>query len=50
MGWDFFTYELQPPFFLDEIKIFLFQENEAMRSTESKMKPVGKGKGYSRYG
>jgi hypothetical protein len=28
MGWDYYTYELQPPFFIEEILIFLKQENE----------------------
>lgn len=27
-GWDYITYNNQPQFFLDEISIFLFQENQ----------------------
>lgn len=27
MGWDYYTFEAQPPFFIDEILIFMKQEN-----------------------
>lgn len=50
MGWDFYTYERQPVFFLEEIFVFLKQESEAqeaeMKSLEALQRP--KPKGYSR--
>jgi hypothetical protein len=51
MGWDYYTYEAQPPFFLDEIKIFMYQENEKANDDNRKAKaPPVKPKGYSRHG
>ena len=51
MGWDYYTYNMQPAFFLEEIFIFMTQEAEAEKesvgSVQGKINktPV---KGYSR--
>jgi len=51
MGWDFYTYENQPPFFLEELRIFMFQENELVNDNERKAQSsIKKGNGYPRYG
>lgn len=50
MGWDYHTYDAQPDFFLEEIMIFLRQENEKGRQGFDGAKG-GKSKrpqGYSR--
>lgn len=45
MGWDFYTYEGQPIFFLEEIMIFLMQESnkekQSIDSLNAKIKPAG---------
>ena len=40
MHWDFYTYELQPPFFIDQIVLFLSQEaaREKNAKTDLEMK------------
>lgn len=54
MGWDFYTYENQPPFFIDEIVVFLNQESlrekNKTKEQELKMRTGSKSKGHSRHG
>lgn len=54
MGWDFYTYEAQPPFFIDEILIFMKQEGEKAKADSQKsnanIKTAPSTKGISRYG
>ena len=44
-GWDYYTFDKQPPFFLEEIVIFMKQENE---KSKGELNKTPKGKGYSR--
>lgn len=49
MHWDYYTYESQPPFFLEEIIIFLQQENEKQADEARKLsKPKTPGGGMKR--
>jgi hypothetical protein len=34
-GWDFYTYELQPPWFLDEL-VLIFNQEESMKEQKQK--------------
>lgn len=47
-GWDFFTYEAQPPFFLDEIGIFMMQESEKQQEDSKSVKIKQKSQGVKR--
>lgn len=42
MGWDYYTFENQPVFFIEEIQIFMSQEakkvDDTIRKAESKSK------------
>lgn len=38
MGWDYYTYESQPPFFLEQIEIFILQEALKAKDEQRKMK------------
>lgn len=48
MGWDFYTFEKQPPYFIEEILIFMLQEANKKESESKKAKSSMKGTGYSR--
>lgn len=55
MGWDFYTFESQPPFFIDQLVIFLNQEalREKNQNAELKAKAEAAAhpqEGISRYG
>lgn len=45
MGWDYYTYMKQPPFFIEEILIFMLQENNSKKVQDSRSESV---KGYNR--
>ena len=51
MGWDFYTFENQPQFFLDEIAIYLKQESEKEKSSsDSHSANINqRPRGHSRY-
>ncbi len=38
MGWNFYTYMIQPPFFLDEISLIMKQENENAKRDNERLK------------
>ena len=45
-GWDYYTYEAQPPSFLEEIYIFMVQENNRERRAMNKQEStIKKGQG-----
>lgn len=49
MGWDFYTYEAQPPHFIEEILIFMRQEAEKSKEEMGQAgKGVNKGGGLKR--
>ena len=37
MGWDYWTFEQQPPFFIDELLIFLKQEVDRQNQETKKV-------------
>jgi len=36
-GWDYYTYEAQPPSFLEEIYLFMYQENKREQKEQDKI-------------
>ncbi len=53
MGWDFYTYESQPIFFIEEIMIFMKQMSEEDKQSNGKLNAnmeLTRPKGQSRYG
>lgn len=52
MGWDYHTYEAQPPHFIEEILIFMQQENQRDKIDSQNMESKSRMKsgGYSRNG
>lgn len=48
MGWDFYIYERQPPFFLEEIAIFMNYEVKRQKADARKMSASPRGHGYKR--
>lgn len=49
MHWDYWTYEKQPPFFIEELAIFMKQEALREEDEIKKIKnPMVKGKGIKR--
>jgi len=48
MGWDYYTFEKQPPFFIEEILIFMMQENNKQKIDTNRVSEISKPKGYSR--
>jgi hypothetical protein len=53
MGWDYYTYEKQPPHFIEEIVIFMTQESNKQKLDMKKSSGNSanmKSKGVSRFG
>lgn len=47
MGWDYYTYESQPPFFIEEIRLFMIQEGNREKIDNAKLTQVSRT-GYRR--
>lgn len=50
MGWDYYTYETQPVFFIEEILIFMNRENSKNKTFETTDTRITKSKGLNRNG
>ena len=48
MGWDYYTFEKQPPFFIEELLIFMLQENNKQNNEMKQVETPKQSKGIKR--